>query len=281
VRKWLFLLILLVSYSLVVVPLSHYQQERPFVEKVGYLPTASVLRLCSADQAIFLGTWLIGKAVSYYGGLYQQEDKRTNITPDYAGIYQALSTGLQLDPYNMDGYYFAQATLVWDMKRVSEANSLLERGLLYRDWDFYLPYFLGFNYAYFLKDYGQAAKYYKRVAELTDDDLSIRLTGRYLYESGQTDLAVSYLMVMIQGARNDAVKKTLQTRLEAFIAVRKIERAYRVYVALLPDAVPDIETLVSRGFLEFYPVDPYGGTFFVDDKGKVMTTSNFAHASKK
>lgn len=280
-KKWVLFLLLLISYVLIVVPFSHSQQERLVIEKVGYLPTAKVLRLCSGDQTTFLGAWLIGKAVSYYGGLYQQDDKNVNITPDYTGIYQALKTGLQLDPYNMDGYYFAQATLVWDMKRVADANELLEQGLRSRNWDFYLPYFLGFNNAYFLKDYEQAAKYYKRVAELTGDDLSMRLTGRYLYESGRTDLAVGYLKVMVKGARNKAIKKTLQTRLDAFNAVRSIERAYNAYVAVFPDAVPDIETLIVQGFLAAYPVDPYGGQFYIDDNGKVLTTSKFAFAHKK
>lgn len=279
-KKFLPVILLLVSYVLVVIPFSRYQQGRLFVEKVGYLPTAKVLRICSGDQTIFLGNWLIGKAVSYYGGLYQQADTQIDISPDYDGMYRALKTGLQLDPYNMDGYYFAQATLVWDMKRVVDANKMLENGLKYRDWDFYLPYFLGFNNAYFLKDYEQAAKYYKRVAELTGGDLSMRLTGRYLYEAGRTDLAVGYLSAMVKGARNEAIKKTLQTRLDAFNVVRTIERAYNAFVEEVPETVPDIDMLLDKGFLATSPVDPYGGKFYIDDTGKVLTTSKFAFAHK-
>jgi len=281
VKKWLFFLILIMLYCSILSPFCYYQQKRVSVEKVGFLPSASMIKLFSGDQSLFLGAWIIGKAVSYYGGLYQQPDERIISSADYEGIYRALNAGLNLDPYNMDGYYFAQATLVWDMKRVNDANKLLERGLKFRSWDFYLPYFLGFNNAFFLKDFDQAAKYYKRVAELTGGDLSMRLTGRYLYEAGKTDLAISYLSTMVQSARNEAVKKTLELRLTAFKAVRDIEQAYAAFVVRHPNSKPDISMLVSTGFLKEVPVDPYGGHFYINEKGKVVTTSKFAFAHMK
>lgn len=279
-KHWLIVASLLLSYSLVVIPFGHYQHQRLFIEKAGYVPSVNVLRLLSGDQTLFVGTWLIGKAVGYYGGLYQEVNNRLNEPPDHAGMMRILKTGLRLDPYNMDGYYFAQATLVWDVKQIDAANCLLKDGMKYRDWDFYLPYFLGFNNAYFLKNYEQAAKYYQRVAELTGGSLSMRLTGRYLYEAGRVDLAINYLSAMIKGARNKAVKQTLQTRLTAFMAVRSIEQSCHAFVAQYPDVSPDMNLLVKHGFLVDVPVDPYGGEFSIDATCKVVTTSKFAFAHR-
>ncbi len=59
------------------------------------------------------------------------------------------------------------AIIVWGAGLVSATNELPEYGMRYRTWDYYLPFFAGFNYAYFLKDYENAARCYKRVGELT------------------------------------------------------------------------------------------------------------------
>src|ERR1035437_4961022 len=49
----------------------------------------------------------------------------------------------------------------------------------YRTWDWQLPFFAGFNSAFFLKDYAAAARYYQRAGELSGSDLSRLLAGRY------------------------------------------------------------------------------------------------------
>jgi len=128
-----------------------------------------------------------------------------------------------LDPYNMDAYYFAQTILAWDVKQYQLANNLLDFGMKYRTWDWMLPFFAGFNSAYFLKDYKKAADYYKRAGELNGSVLSISLAGRYMQESGQTELAIAYLSAMEINERNLAIKKNYQTRLKAFKEVHRIE----------------------------------------------------------
>jgi hypothetical protein len=80
---------------------------------------------------------------------------------------------------------------------------------------------------------------------------------------------------MVEGARNDAVRKGLTLRLEAFQAVRKIEVArdrFREETGKLPE---DLNVLLKGGFLAASPKDPYGGTFFIDTAGKVHSTSKF------
>jgi len=279
--KRLLFVCVLACYSVLIVPFGAYQHKRQHSEGIGYIPNADVLRLGCGDQTLFVGAWLIGNAVSYYGGITIRGKCSQKVSPDYDGMLDMLRAGLSLDPYNMDGYYFAQATLVWDAGLIEEANMLLAAGMKYRYWDFYLPYFIGFNNAYFLKNYQQAAEYYRHVAELTGDSLSMRLTGRYLYEAGRTNLAISYLSAMVQGTRNEAIKKSLLIRLKAFMAVRDIEKAYRRYVAAYPGSNPDIAKLVRQGFLSSVPSDPYGGEFFIDESGRVRSTSNFSFVHSK
>jgi hypothetical protein len=201
--------------------------------------------------------------------------------PDFPAMSRTLHASVQLDPYNMDSYYLAQAILTWDVGKIEIANELLEYGMKYRDWDFYLPFFAGFNYAYFLKDYSKAAIYYRRAGELSGQELFVNLAGRYLWESGQTSIAIAYLSTMEKSARNQAVRQSFHTRLTALKESHRIElavAAYRRAKGQLPHSVQD---LLDGGYLKGAPVDPYGGTFYLTDQGQVQSTSKFAFAGKK
>lgn len=275
-KKYALLMALLLSYLAIMSPFISYMRNKPFLEKLGYTPEPGVLRLLSADQYRFVAATLLMKVTSYYGSLVEQAQNKVIVPPEYPEMQRIIESAVKLDPYNMDAYYFAQAIMVWDARQVVATNELLEYGMKFRDWDFYLPYFAGFNYAYFLKDYANAAKQYKQVADLTGDDLIIKLTGRYLYESGRTDLATMYLSMMVKNARNDAIKKSLQTRLQAFQEVRKIEDAAERFTSRVHRSPSSVEELLKNRYLAELPVDPYGGKFYIDDQGKVRSTSKFA-----
>jgi tetratricopeptide (TPR) repeat protein len=192
-----------------------------------------------------------------------------------------LHGAVKLDPYNMDAYYFSQGFLTWDVKQFKLANDLLDYGMKYRTWDWYLPFFAGFNSAYFLHDYKKAAEYYKRAGELSGSDLHKSLAGRYLHESGQTDLAIIYLSAIAKGERNPAMKKNYLLRLNAFKEVRRIEMARDHYRELRGTFPTSIDQLLAAGLLSPPPKDPYGGQFYLEQDGNVKTTSKFAFAGVK
>lgn len=268
-----------VSYLVLIVPFSQYLASRPLVEKLGYVPTTTVVKAASADQKELVGALLVMKVLMYFGGLVDKEQNELPIPPDYPAMSRMIHGAVQLDPYNMDAYYFGQAILVWDVGKVELANELLDYGMRYRTWDWSLPYFAGFNHAFFLKDYAGAARYYEQAGKLSGSDLFKNLAGRYLQESGKTDMALAYLYAMEKGEKNPAVKKSFRTRIMAFQEVRHIEIArdrYRQKVGRLPAS---LEVLIKDGYLRSLPVDPYGGHFYLEPDGRVATTSKFAFAS--
>jgi tetratricopeptide (TPR) repeat protein len=276
------LLVGLLAYGVVLGPFTAYMKQKPIEEKLGYLPSTNVLRYASADHKELVGASLVMKVIMYFGGLAEKQQANVIVQPpDYARMSSLLHGAVKLDPYNMDAYYFAQSFLTWDAKQYQLANSLLDYGMKYRTWDWMLPFFAGFNSVYFLKDYKQAADYYKRAGELTGNELHFSLAGRYMQESGQTELAISYLSAMENGERNLAVKKNYQVRLRAFKEVRRIELAldrHKETGGMLPVTV---DTLVRSGLLSPPPSDPYGGKFFLEPDGKVATTSKFAFGGVK
>lgn len=273
----------LLLYGVIITPFTSYMVNKPIEEKLGYMPSMKVLELMSADQKELVGAAMIMKVVMYFGGIMgqAQEGKVISQPPDLRGMSRILHGAVQLDPYNMDAYYFAQGFLTWDAKQYQLANELLEYGMKYRTWDWYLPFFIGFNKAYFLKDFAAAAKFYQRAGELSGNDLFKNLAGRYMQESGQTDLAIAYLSAMEKGETNQSMKKNYQIRLEAFKEVKRIEVARDLFVnqyGKLPDSV---EQLAKLKLLNPAAADPYGGRFYLGPEGKVASSSNFSFGGKK
>ena len=196
-------------------------------------------------------------------------------------IYRALYTSTRLDPYNMDAYYFAQAVLAWEKGMAQRAVELLEYGFAHRTWDWYLPFYISFDYAFFLKDYEKAGMYLAKAAALKPEvEWYATLAARYFYEGGSTALALAYLREMIPAARNEAIKKRLVTRAEAFEKVLKIEEAIAAYKQRFQTNPEDLERLVRAGLLARIPEDPYGGKFYLDEQGRVRTTSKLVPVEK-
>lgn len=268
--------LLLVLYLSVIVPFTTYLRQKPYVEKLGNVPKVQILKCLAADQKEFVAAAMVMKVLMYYGSLVEKNANKIDIPVDYPAMSRVIHAAVKLDPYNMDAYYFAQATLVWDAKQIMLANNLLEYGMHYRTWDFMLPFFAGFNYAYFLKDYEKAAKYYKLAGDLSGTELYINLAGRYFYESGQTDMAIAYLAAMEKSARNDSIRKTFQTRLKAIREAKRIEVSRDRFVRENGRLPMSVEELLLKKYLDEPPVDPYGGRYYIEPDGKVRSTSKFA-----
>lgn len=271
---------LLVLYLLLVAHLSSYMKSRPLLEKLPLVPNVQVMKFVSLDHREVSAAGLIMNVLMYYGGLMERSPNKLLLPADYPSMSRLIHASVKLDPYNMDAYYFAQATLVWDVGRIDVANELLKYGMNYRDWDWYLPFFAGFNYAYFLKDYSKAAEYYKRAGELSGDSLFITLAGRYMHDTGRTPLAIAYLASMEKSVCNEGVRRAISLRLQALKEAFRLEKAVEAYSRRVGSLPGSIQDLMISGDLNAMPIDPYGGQFYLDTGGKVMSTSKFAIPAK-
>ncbi len=274
--KWRLAFIgLVLAYALLILPFSDYLKSRPVQVKLGYLPHPQLLRVASGEHGPTTAAMVVLRVLFYYGTILQKFQENNIIRPEFVNMYKTLQGAVHVDPYNMDAYYFAQAAFTWELGRISEVNHLLERGMTYRTWDPWLPFYIGFNSAYFLKDYQKAAFYMQRAAEISGNPLFARLAARYFYESEQAALGLVFLETMIQGAKDKAVRKTYELRRDALQAVLIIEEALKAYRRRFGQAPAELSQLVEANLLPQLPADPYGGAFYLDEQGKVRTTSKF------
>lgn len=275
IRRGLWLL-LLGGYLAVVIPLSAHLENRPIVVKLGYTPAAEVLKMVGGDHRCTLAESAVLKVLFYFGTLAGHWRENVVIQPEYYNMFKTLETAIKLDPYNMDAYYFAQAAFTWEIGRARDVNALLDQGMKYRTWDWYLPFYAGFNSAYFLKDYARAGDYMRKAAELSGDPLFTNLAARYFYEAGRSDFGLHFLDNMIARARDPKVRAIYEMRREALLAVREIETALQRFRAGFGRPPRDITELRTSGVLMSLPKDPYGGQFYLDPQGAVRSTSKFA-----
>ena len=200
--------------------------------------------------------------------------------PEYYLMFKTLEKAVKLDPYNSDAYYFLQAEFTWGLNRARDVNKILAYGMKYRTWDYWLPFYAGFNAAYFLKDYKAAAAYMERAAEISGSSFYTNLASRYFHQAGRNDLAVVFLREMVKKARTDTLRRTYAKRLAALEAVRAIEDARDRFQRKKGHLPTSVEQLLHSGFLKRLPSDPYGGRFYLGPGAEVKSTSNFSETPK-
>lgn len=276
----IFFIFLLLFYFFYVPYLHSFLNSRPIEVKAGFISDADILKTVTGEFRTIFADWTVIRTLFYFGSIFELNQRNIDATPEYAQMYHNLVQALKLDPYNQDIYYFSQATFTWDVGRVSETNKLLEYGLKYRTWDWQLPFWLGFNNAYFLENYDQAADYFKQAAELSGNSLFTKLAARFYYESGREELGIAFLETMIKGARNDQVRQLYQVRRDALVAVQQLRKALEQYQKKHGHNPQKLNELVEAGLIVALPLDPYGGTFYLDDQGQIRTTSKLAFSSQ-
>lgn len=271
------------AYLLLIIPFTTHLKNRPLQLKVGYVPEANALKFITADQRYLVADWVVLKVLFYFGSLIEKAEGGNLVAskPDYPGMFKMLQTALKLEPYNADAYYFAQAAFTWEVGRYKEVNNLLDYGMKYRTWDAQLPFFAGFNAAYFMKDYKKAAEYMKKAAEIAKEQQFATLAARFFYEAGETDFGILFIDVMKSSAKDTNEKKLYEFRRNALLAVKSIEDAIKLYQRKLGGSPAALADLVSTGFLTSIPQDPYGGKFYLDPQGKVRSTSKLSFAGAK
>ncbi len=277
-KKWLvfFLAVLSISYLVLLAPFCTYMNNRPVAVRLGYMPHATVLKLAFADYKQLIAQDAVVRVLFYFGSLVDTTKRTVKTTPEYFHMFETLQHAVRLDPYNMDAYYFAQAAFTWELRKIREVNDLLEYGIAYRTWDAQLPFYVGFNYAYFLKDYAAASRFLQRAAELSGNPLYTNLTARYFFEAGQTRVGLAFIEQMEKNTLDPRIKRMYQMRREALHNVDLIEQAVQHYQQQYHAPPRSIEILVKTGYIESSPVDPYGGVFYLTSSGGVQSTSKFA-----
>lgn len=249
-------------------------------QEIAYVIPAPLLKITTLEFDGLASDFLFLKALVYYGGTLNRKERPRVKDWEWRWIYGTLQTSTDLDPYFYDPYYFGNSILTWDGNMVRETNSLLAKGTRYRDWDWMLPFFMGFNSFYFLHENGQASEYLmegaKRPGGRSLESLAIRLAVK----GKRTENAIIFLREILKRTEDKATRKEYETRLEALQGILGLERAVNLFKDKFGKQPADLKALLTTGIIAQIPKDPYGGEFYIDKDGSVKTTSDLRPMKK-
>jgi hypothetical protein len=246
----------------------------PKGEDSSFMIPAPILKIVTLDFHGVASDYLFLNSLVFIGSTHERKE-RPRVKPwEWKWLYSMFDASTDLDPYFFDPYYIANAQLTWDAMMIEEDNRLLEKGCKYRDWDSTLPFFVGFNYFYFLQDNLNARKWLLEASKKPDAnsmyaDLAIKLT----YERKRTENAISFLEELSRKTENKDLKKKYEERLNFLQQVLNVENAIELYNKKFGRRPADIQALVRSGLLHEIPADPYGGQLYLDFDGRVKSTS--------
>lgn len=269
--------VILVSFALIgsIFAISRVSLERDKLhqkEGVGLVMPSQVAQIIALEFKGLFADAIFSKAMTYYGGKLMRGEKTTKEEWDW--IYRNMDTATDLDNYFLDPYYFGATNLVWGANKVKEANLLLEKAFKYRGWDWTIPFYLGFNYFYFLQDNEKAAFYLMESAKRGAASALIPiLAARLAYQGKRTENAIIFLQEIIRKTDDETLKKAYETRLNALKSILFLERAAAVYQERFKRRPETVDDLTAKNIIKEVPKDPYGGRFYIDKDGGVKTTS--------
>lgn len=242
-------------------------------EGVGLVMPSKIVQIIALEFKGIFADVIFSRTMTYFGGKIIRKEDITE--EEWRWIYENVDVATDLDPYFLDPYYFGAMTLAWEANRVKEANLLLEKAFKHRDWDWTIPFYLGFNYFYFLQDDIKASEYLIEASNRSGSDRGLLPTfaARLAYKGNRTENAVIFLEAIIEKTSDESARWIYERRLNALKAILYLERAVTAYKDRFKNQPTNLEELVANGVIKELPKDPYAGKFYIDKDGSIKTTS--------
>lgn len=243
------------------------------IEEMKYLPSGQFLKGAALAYDELFADFLWIKAVVYFGEQYQKDK-------NYKWLYHLLDIVVTLDPYFEYPYEFGGIALAYWTKDVSHSIRLLKKGMLNipkthpRYWT--IPFFLGFNYMYYKKDFATAARYLEEATKYPGHPQYLPFLVTRLYTNAKDpEIAIKFLMEIDRTTNNEKVKKDIKKRIKEVVVERDIqilERARDHYKNKTGSYPSKLEDLVSAGLLKEIPGEPFGGKYFIKEDHSIQSS---------
>ncbi len=233
-----------------------------------------MLKITALEFDGLLSDYLFLETLTYYGGTLDRHEKPRIRDGEWRWFEMTFAAATVLDPYFLDPYLFGNSILTWEAGRIAGANELLDKGRRSREWDWRLPFLMGFNQFYFLQENGKAAEYLMEAARRKNDNpLLASLAAKLSFKERRTEASIQFLEEMVSRTTDEMVRVQFTIRIEALKNILFLEQAVGAYRKRFQRRPPSIDSLVKKGVISQVPKDPYGGSYFLSTKGEVKSTT--------
>lgn len=266
------LVLFLAFYCVVFQNVRVLRNDTYYTDYIAYTAPAKVLGPASLEFKGIVSDFLFLKMITSIGEKIGREIELNKNHSKY--IYDTSSVITDLDPYFWDAYVFSSMTMAWGFGEYNKANELLLKAREYRKDDYRPPYYIGFNYFYFLKDNSTASQYLMEASRRPGCPFFLKqLAGRLSVYSDKHKTAILFLTEMLKEEKNNANARQLQLRIDTLTILDQLESKVSEFQKAYHRMPASINELVEHGLIKSVPKDPYGGEFYVMENGRVFTTS--------
>jgi hypothetical protein len=242
----------------------------------GFVIPSPVLKITSLEFKGIVSDLLFINAMVFKGSTYERKEQPRMKPEEWQWFDKTLNASTDLDPYFVDPYILANANMTWEGGMIRETNALLEKGTQYRDWDWMLPFFAGFNSFFFLHDNATAVEYLMTASRRPGpSEQLVSLAARLAYKDKKTENAILFLEAIEKKTEDERLKKEYETRIRALQARLILERSVSAYKEKFNRGPVSLQRMIEKGILKEIPRDPYGGKFSIGPDGEITCTSDY------
>ncbi|MDX9787961.1 MAG: hypothetical protein RBT11_14350 [Desulfobacterales bacterium] len=263
---------LLIGYGVTATGLKKERVE--FIEDqfLEYTLPSALLKPLSLEFKGLMSDILLVKFMTFVGGKTERLDQFTD--EDWGSIKHTLNTITDLDPYFWDAYLFSQVFLTWDKKNYRAANELLAKARNHLPANYRIPYYMGLNYYNFGKDSANGAKYLMEASKIPGAPFYLAtLAARLSAYSSDYQRGIIFLSEMLKQTTDTEIAEQYKLRIQILAQMNGLEQLVAKFRAKFNRAPAELAELVAAGLIQQLPVDPYGGQFFINQEGRIDTTS--------
>ncbi len=248
----------------------------------GFVIPSPVLKITSLEFKGIVSDILFINVMVFKGSKYERKEQFRMTSEEWQWFDKTLNASTDLDPYFVDPYVFANANMTWEGGMIRETNALLEKGTQYRDWDWMLPFFAGFNSFFFLHDNAKAAEYLMTASRRPGpSEQLVSFAARLEYKDKKTENAILFLEAIEKKTEDERLKKEYETRIRALQARLILERSVSAYKERFNRVPISLKQMIEKGILKEIPKDPYGGKFSIGSDGEITCTSDYMLTPKQ
>ncbi len=235
------------------------------------------LKLASLGHEELLADLLWLRALQYIGD--KEAEKR-----GYPHLYPLLDIITDLDPRFSHVYEAGGVVLSIWARKTEESIKLLEKGFKENPQVWRIPFYLGFNYFFYKKDYQRAACYISKASFLPGrPEYLPRLASRLYIEAKRPEVALDFLSRVYENTDSERVKEEISKRIKEVVVERdivKLESGVALYKEKFGKGPKSLEDLVSVGILSSLPPEPFGGYYYLDHKKGIVMSSQIKERMK-
>ena len=176
--------------------------------ETGYVFPSRFTRIMALGHKGLYADYLFLNTLTFFGGKRMYQEKLSDEDWDY--LAAGLDAVTDLDPYFLDPYVLAEGIMTVENRNFKDVNRLLEKGTKHRTWDWRMPYYLGFNHFYFLKNYAKGSEYLMEASRRPGSPKFLpSLAARLSYYGDQAKTGVLFLTGVLAQTADEKLREPL------------------------------------------------------------------------